>query len=129
VHTQAHIATRFVAGKRIRVSGEWRNPGDPCPEAAHWPNLKAHLNTGAIREEKVLMDGIQLPPGPAAPSKEAPVETPAAPVAALTPEAAAALDDLDALDGPGDDGQDGVDPLVAGPAAPAAPRRRRPQSV
>lgn len=38
----------YVAGRRIRVNGEWRDPGEAVPEAATWPNLDAYLGRGEI---------------------------------------------------------------------------------
>lgn len=34
-------------GEKIRVE-EWREPGDPVPEAKAWPNLRAFVNCGHV---------------------------------------------------------------------------------
>lgn len=40
----------YVAGKRLKIgNGDYREYGDPVPEAAGWKNLGSYLSSGAIR--------------------------------------------------------------------------------
>lgn len=39
---------RYIAGKRLNLGTDWREIGDPVPEAAGWRNLRAYLNGGAV---------------------------------------------------------------------------------
>lgn len=41
---------QYYVGQRgsLQVAGETRNPGDPCPEAASWPNLAIYVQGGYI---------------------------------------------------------------------------------
>jgi hypothetical protein len=39
---------RYVALKKLKVSGEYRLPGDEVPEAGGWRNLAVHVARGAI---------------------------------------------------------------------------------
>jgi len=38
----------YIAGKRLKIGGEFREPGDPVPEAAEWKNLKTKISAGLI---------------------------------------------------------------------------------
>jgi hypothetical protein len=40
----------FIANKRIKVGEEWREPGEPVPEAEFFPNLDALLRSRLVRE-------------------------------------------------------------------------------
>jgi len=44
------VTKTYVAGKRLKVGGGWREPGQPVPEAANWPTLNALLSSGGIVE-------------------------------------------------------------------------------
>jgi hypothetical protein len=40
----------YVLGKAMQVNGEWRQAGEPVPEAASWRNLRSYLELGHVRE-------------------------------------------------------------------------------
>lgn len=41
----------MVAKRRLKLGrDDWRNPGDPVPEARRWKNLRAYTNTGKIED-------------------------------------------------------------------------------
>lgn len=40
----------YIAGRRLKVNGTWREPGDEVPEAATWSTLSAYLGSGALKE-------------------------------------------------------------------------------
>ena len=42
------MAETYVARKRLKVGDEWREPGEPIPEAATWRNLHSYLSSGAV---------------------------------------------------------------------------------
>lgn len=72
----------YVAGSQITVDGELRQPGDPVPEAATWPNLRSYLSCGQIRHaniEELAAEverlGEQLAVASAAPERVAELET------------------------------------------------------
>jgi hypothetical protein len=56
----------WIAGKRQRVkrNGEyvWVNPGDPLPEAEHWPNRSSWERQGYIRQVKrgALVEAVKV---------------------------------------------------------------------
>lgn len=69
------MALKYIAGKRLKVAGGWREPGDEVPEAVEWRRLDAYLNDGSIRLVEVV-GGEQASPAPAPAPEPEPVPEP-----------------------------------------------------
>ena len=50
----------YLAGKRIKIGAEWREPGDPVPEAEHFRNLRTLIEWGRIVEGD-YPEGYEVP--------------------------------------------------------------------
>lgn len=54
----AVVGTTWVALKRLRVEGDWRNPGDLVPEASNWKHRRVYVENGSIAAIPVLGDTV-----------------------------------------------------------------------
>jgi hypothetical protein len=77
----------YIARRQLKVGDSYRQPGDPIPEAATWPNLRAYLEEGHV-EAVDVETAATSPASVSAPGREA--SAPDAVPAAHPPEPAAA---------------------------------------
>lgn len=65
----------YVVAREFKADGRLYRPGDPCPEAANWPTLRALLASGRIKRAPVeapTSPGSVAPPAhPREPAEEA----------------------------------------------------------
>ena len=40
----------YIALRRLAIGNGWREPGEPVPEAATWPNLAPWISGGYVKE-------------------------------------------------------------------------------
>lgn len=86
----------FIAGKRLRIDGQYREPGEPVPEAAGWRRSTLNGLLGSRRLLEVPDDTVVgNHPSTPAPAPQTASEAPvAAPEPEPAPEVVAKLDSV-----------------------------------